>query len=97
MNPSDKRRKYGENYAVYLRNYQRARARALTRLRQLHPDEYDLLIQEERARDEAEGKVWLDITGRTNNGAGGDTSRKGGQVADRLSNQGSPRNLGGEA
>lgn len=65
MNPSEKRRKYGENYAIWLRNYQRARGRALTRLRQRHPEEFQLLIEEERAKDEAEGKTWLDISGRT--------------------------------
>lgn len=98
MNPSEKRRKYGENYAVWLRNYQRARARALTRLRQRHPEEFQLLIEEERARDEAEGKTWLDINGRTNGARmGRDASHSGGQTPDGLSNQGSSRHLGAEA
>ena len=65
MNQETKRRKYGENYALYLRNYQRARSRVLTRLAQENPDRYKELLEEERAKDEAEGKAWLDISGRT--------------------------------
>ena len=70
MNPTDKRRKYGENYALYLRNYQRARSRVLTRLAQENPDRYKELLEEERAKDEAEGKSWLDISGRTKRSMG---------------------------
>lgn len=81
MNPSEKRKKYGENYAVWLRNYQRARGRALTRLRQRHPDEFELLIQEERAKDEAEGKAWLDINARTKRDVVEDTSYAGSNPA----------------
>ena len=51
--------------AVRQRNYRRVRDRALARLRQLHPEEYEQLFQEERERDEAEGKAWLDLSGRT--------------------------------
>ena len=68
MNPTDKRRKYGEGYALWLRNYQRARSRALTRLGQKYPDEYQELLEQERAKDEAEGKAWLDLSGRTGGG-----------------------------
>ena len=71
MSRSDKRKQYGEKYALWLRNYQRARARALTRLGQKYPDEYQLLLEEERAKDEAEGKSWLDLTGRTKRSMGG--------------------------
>ena len=47
--------------AVYERNYRRARERALSRLRQNHPSEYRELFEEERRRDEQEGKTWIDI------------------------------------
>jgi hypothetical protein len=61
----DKRKKYGESYALWLRNYQRARGRVLTRLAQENPDRYQELLEEERLRDEAEGKTWVDLSGRT--------------------------------
>ena len=70
MNQETKRRKYGENYALYLRNYQRARSRVLTRLAQENPDRYKELLEEERAKDEAEGKSWLDLSGRTKRSMG---------------------------
>ena len=70
MNQESKRRKYGENYALYLRNYQRARSRVLTRLAQENPDRYKELLEEERAKDEAEGKAWLDLSGRTKRSMG---------------------------
>jgi len=44
--------------SVYYRNYRRARDRALVRLAQAHPDDYRTMFEEERARDEAEGKTW---------------------------------------
>ena len=66
----DKRIRTATNHAVRQRNYRRVRDRALRRLGNLYPDQYRELIEEERARDEAEGKVWVDITGRTNAGMG---------------------------
>ncbi len=97
MNPSEKRRKYGENYAVWLRNYQRCRQRALTRLGNKYPDEYQQLLEEERARDEAEGKTWLDISGRTKRDTLADATDRTGEDARRPSNHTTPRNVGGEA
>jgi hypothetical protein len=44
--------------SVYYRNYRRARDRALVRLAQAHPKDYRTLFEEEKARDEAEGKTW---------------------------------------
>ena len=61
----DKRRRNSEKRAVWLRNYQRARARALVRLAQQYPDQYKDLLEQERLSDEAKGKTWLDISGRT--------------------------------
>ena len=65
MNQIDKRKEYGEKRAIWLRNYQRARSRALARLGQENPERYQELLEEERAKDEAEGKAWLDVSGRT--------------------------------
>ncbi len=62
----EKRIEGATRQAVRQRNYRRVRDRALRRLANLYPDQYKELFEEERARDEAEGKVWLDITGRTN-------------------------------
>ena len=51
--------------AVRQRNYRRIRDRALARLKNLYPEDYIRLLEEERERDEQEGKSWLDISGRT--------------------------------
>lgn len=48
--------------AVGQRNYRRARDRALARLAQAYPNQYKELIEEERERDELEGKKWTSIT-----------------------------------
>jgi hypothetical protein len=52
-------------YAVWLRNYQRARVRALTRLAKAYPDQYKELFEEEKYNDYTQGKAWLDIHGNT--------------------------------
>ena len=49
--------------AVHLRNYRRARDRALTKLSHLYPDTYKQLLGIEKAIDEQEGKNWLDLSG----------------------------------
>ena len=61
----DKRKASAEKRAVRLRNYQRARGRALVRLAQQYPDQYKELLEQERLSDEANGKTWLDISGST--------------------------------
>lgn len=53
------------NRAVWFRNYQRARSRAMTKLTQLYPETYKQLFEIERSIDEQEGKSWIDITGAT--------------------------------
>ena len=53
------------NRAVWFRNYQRARARAMTKLTQLYPETYKQLFEIERSIDEQEGKSWIDISGAT--------------------------------
>ena len=65
-----KRKEKAERRAVWLRNYQRARGRALTKLAQQYPDQYKEILEQERLSDEANGKTWLDITGATDNSAG---------------------------
>jgi hypothetical protein len=61
----DKREQVARKRAVWLRNYQRARGRALTRLAQQYPDQFKEILEEERLSDEANGKTWLDISGTT--------------------------------
>ena len=70
MRTIDKRKEKAERRAVWLRNYQRARGRALTKLAQQYPDQYKEILEQERLSDEANRKTWLDITGATDNGAG---------------------------
>ena len=70
MRTIDKRKEKAERRAVWLRNYQRARGRALTKLAQQYPDQYKEILEQERLSDEANGKTWLDIAGATNNSAG---------------------------
>ena len=72
MNAIDKRKASAERRAVRLRNYQRQRGRALARLAGENPERYKELLEQERARDEAEGKTWLDIYARTSVSAGTD-------------------------
>jgi hypothetical protein len=65
--------------AVGVRNYQRARSRALTRLAQAFPDEYKAYLEEEKLNDYTQGKTWIDIHGNTrlsmDTNAGTDTNR----------------------
>lgn len=52
-------------HAVILRNYQRARARALTRLANNYPDQYTMYLKEEQHNDKVQGKAWININGDT--------------------------------
>lgn len=47
--------------AVHQRNYRRCRDRALTKLARLYPNQYKDLLEEEKRRDELEGKRWTSI------------------------------------
>lgn len=58
MSETDKRVVSAVKQSVHYRNYRRARDRALVRLAQAHPEEYRTLLQEEKTKDEAEGKTW---------------------------------------
>ena len=77
MKATDKRKANAERRAVWLRNYQRARGRAQTRLAQQYPDQYKAILEQERLSDEANGKAWLDITGTTDNSDGVSTDTDG--------------------
>lgn len=65
--------------AVGVRNYHRARSRALTRLAQAFPEQYKAYLKEEKQNDHTQGKTWIDIHGNTN--ASVDTNT--GAVTDR--------------
>ena len=52
--------------AISMRNYQRARARALTRLAKAYPDIYKAYLEEEKQNDKTQGKTWIDLDGNTN-------------------------------
>jgi hypothetical protein len=82
--------------AVRQRNYRRVRDRALRRLANLYPDQYRELFEEERAKDEAQDKVWLDITGRTRSSVGLPTTYNAGETTQRLSGSEQEGNVGGE-
>ena len=77
MKTIDKRKANAEKRAVWLRNYQRARGRAQTRLAQQYPDQYKAILEQERLSDEANGRTWLDITGATDNSDGVSTDTDG--------------------
>ena len=96
----DKRIEYAKRRAVWLRNYQRARGRALVRLANNYPDQYRDILEEERAKDEAEGKAWLDISGRTIGSLGSPSSpdrRSKAQVGQTNRDDEEDSDLGGEA
>lgn len=57
----NKRVESATRIAVKQRNYRRARDRALARLAQVYPDQYRELLEEEKERDELEGKKWTSI------------------------------------
>ena len=57
----NKRAESALRQAVQQRNYARARARAFTRLAHLYPTQYKELLEEEKRRDEVEGKKWTSI------------------------------------
>ena len=97
MTITERRVKTAMTQAVRQRNYRRIRDRALRRLGNLYPDQYRELLEEERAKDEAQGKVWLDLSGRTNASVGAPTPHKAGGVSQRPSNSKQESDLGGEA
>ncbi len=96
MNEITRRVETAKRQAVNQRNYRRIRDRALRRLSNLYPDQYRELFEEERVKDEAQDKVWLDITGRTNASVGAPTDSDNGEVTERLGSYQQEGKLGGE-
>lgn len=95
MTTTERRVKTAMTQAVRQRNYRRVRDRALRRLSNLYPNQYRELLEEERAKDEAQGKVWLDLTGRTNSSVGLPTDhREPNKTTNRLGNQVQQGDLG---
>jgi len=83
-------------YAVWLRNYQRARVRALTRLAKAYPDEYKKIFEEEKLNDHTQGKTWIDVYGNTSNSLDTNTSTNTNRSKDQTpqtSNQARTGNL----
>lgn len=62
-----KRLAAAENMAVRSRNYRRARERALTALARIHKEEYLDILEQEKAKDEQEGKRWHNLAGSVPN------------------------------
>ena len=83
------------NRAVWYRNYQRARARAMTKLTQLYPETYKQLFEIERSIDEQEGKSWIDINGNTRLDISARTQSR--DTADTQEARATTSNDGGEA
>jgi K+-sensing histidine kinase KdpD len=83
--------------AVRQRNYRRVRDRALRRLANLYPDQYRELFEEERAKDEAQDKVWLDISGRTRSSVGLPATHTAGKTTNGLDYSQQQSNVGGQA
>mgnify|MGYP003350830862 CR=1 FL=1 len=59
----EKRKRAAENWAVRSRNYRRARERALTALARRYKEDYLALLEEEKKKDEQEGKRWNNLAG----------------------------------
>jgi hypothetical protein len=87
-------------YAVWLRNYQRARVRALTRLAKAYPDQYKELFEEEKLNDHTQGKAWVDVHGNTRSNmdtnAGANTDRGRDTTHQTRNRQGTDRQGAGE-
>jgi hypothetical protein len=94
MGAVERRIESATKQAVRQRNYRRQRDRALARLANLYPNLYKELLEEERAKDEAQGKVWLDISGRTNAGVDKTSSNRNSKAPKRSRYRIKARNLG---
>lgn len=83
--------------AVGVRNYHRARSRALTRLAQAFPEQYKAYLKEEKQNDHTQGKTWIDIYGNTNTSVdantGASTDRGGDTPTQTRSNESRAGNL----
>lgn len=85
------------NQAVHQRNYRRARDRALTRLAQLYPNQYKDLLEEEKERDELEGKKWGSLADSPVYGLDYTPPNGRNATTQRATSGSDQSNLGGEA
>lgn len=76
MNDTSRRLETAARRAVAQRNYRRCRDRALARLANDYPNLYQEYLDEERRKDEQEGKTWVDLSGRTRRSAGNNDSHR---------------------
>jgi len=83
--------------AIYERNYRRARERALVRLGREFPDLYRQYLDEERRKDEEQGKAWVDFDFDSGLPIRAFSKDERGQTTERLGDRISPRHNGGEA
>lgn len=83
--------------AIYERNYRRARERALVRLGREFPDLYRQYLDEERRKDEEQGKAWVDFDFDSGLPIRAFSKDERGQTANGLGDRISPRHNGGEA
>ena len=83
--------------AVSQRNYRRARSRALTRLAQAYPEQYKQLLEEEKERDEVEGKRWTSLSDSPYFGVDYTPPRRDSASATQAREGGNKGNDGGEA
>ena len=96
----NKRVESAARLAVGQRNYRRVRDRALTRLAQAYPNQYKELLEEERERDELEGKKWDSLADSPVYGVDYEPPRRGNATTRTRSGAGTEeatRDDGGEA
>lgn len=97
----NKRVESAARLAVGQRNYRRARDRALARLAQVYPDQYKELLEEEKERDELEGKKWTTLADSPVFGVDYEPPRRRSATTTRAragdGTEASPRDDGGEA
>lgn len=98
----NKRVESATRQAVAQRNYRRCRDRALTKLARLYPNQYKDLLEEEKKRDELEGKRWSSLADSPVFGIDYTPPHRSRATTTEGSSRGdgaetSPRNDGGEA
>lgn len=91
---TERRLETAKRRAIGQRNYRRARDRALRKLGNQFPELYQEYLEEERLKDEQEGKVWADIDGRSNRWVDVISPDKSGGVSQRLGDSPDESNLG---
>jgi hypothetical protein len=93
----NKRVESATRLAVGQRNYRRARDRALARLAQAYPTQYKELLEEEKERDELEGKRWTSLSDSPFFGVDYTPPRRDSASTTQARKGGNPSNDEGEA